>query len=101
MPKEKVLDAILRKYGVSREEVCYVGDDLPDLGIMKQIGLPVAVANATPMVKKIAGYITEKQGGSGAVREVCDLILEVQGKLEEALNANFSADASKRKGKNA
>ncbi len=100
MPKEKVLDEILTKYKVSREEVCYVGDDIPDLGIMKQIGFPVAVANATRVAKEIAAYITVKPGGSGAVREVADLILEVQGKYQEALNANLDPATLKRKRQN-
>jgi len=89
MPKDKVLDEILRKYHVTPEEICYVGDDIADLGIMKRIGLPVAVANAIPLIKDLSSYITEKPGGSGAVREVTDLILKVQGKLDEALKANI------------
>jgi 3-deoxy-D-manno-octulosonate 8-phosphate phosphatase (KDO 8-P phosphatase) len=89
MPKDKVLDEILRKYHVTPEEVCYVGDDIADLGIMKRIGLPVAVANAIPLIKDLSSYITEKAGGSGAVREVTDLILKVQGKLDEAYKANL------------
>jgi 3-deoxy-D-manno-octulosonate 8-phosphate phosphatase (KDO 8-P phosphatase) len=89
MPKDKVLDEILRKYHVTPEEICYVGDDIADLGMMKKIGLPVAVANATPVIKDISSYVTEKAGGSGAVREVTDLILKVQGKFDEALKANI------------
>jgi 3-deoxy-D-manno-octulosonate 8-phosphate phosphatase (KDO 8-P phosphatase) len=89
MPKDKVLGEILRKYQVTLEEICYVGDDIADLGIMKKIGFPVAVANAIPMIKDISSYITEKPGGSGAVREVTDLILKVQGKFDEALKANI------------
>ena len=89
MPKDKVLNKILMKYNVTLEEICYVGDDIADLGIMKIIGFPVAVANATPVIKDISSYITEKPGGSGAVREVTDLILKVQGKLDEALKANI------------
>jgi 3-deoxy-D-manno-octulosonate 8-phosphate phosphatase (KDO 8-P phosphatase) len=89
MPKEKVFDKILMKYQVTPEKICYVGDDIADLGIMRKIGFPVAVANATPVIKEISSYVTEKQGGSGAVREVTDLILKVQGKFEEALKANI------------
>ena len=89
MPKVKVLDEILTKYHVTPEKICYVGDDIADLGMMKKVGLPIAVANATPVIKDIASYITEKPGGSGAVREVTDLILKVQGKFEEALKANI------------
>jgi 3-deoxy-D-manno-octulosonate 8-phosphate phosphatase (KDO 8-P phosphatase) len=89
MPKEKVLDEILMKYQVTPEEICYVGDDIADLGMMKKVGFPVAVANATPVIKDISSYVTEKQGGSGAVREVTDLILKVQAKFDEALKANI------------
>jgi 3-deoxy-D-manno-octulosonate 8-phosphate phosphatase (KDO 8-P phosphatase) len=96
MPKEKVLNEILRKYHVTPEEICYVGDDIADLGMMKKVGFPVAVANATPEIKNIASYVTEKVGGSGAVREVTDLILKVQGKFDEALKANIDPRHLKR-----
>ena len=89
MPKDKILNKILIKYNVTPEEICYVGDDIADLVMMKKIGLPVAVANATPVIKDISSYVTEKAGGSGAVREVTDLILKVQGKFDEALKANI------------
>ena len=89
MPKKKVLDNILMKYNVTPEEICYVGDDIADLGIMEIIAFPVAVANATSVIKDISSYVTEKSGGSGAVREVTDLILKVQGKFDEALRANI------------
>ncbi len=63
---------------VSPREVCFVGDDTNDIGIMSYVGVPIAVANAMPEVKKIAAYVTEKNGGEGAVREVCDLIIEAK-----------------------
>ena len=63
----------------------YIGDDLPDLDIIRQVGLGVAVANAVPHVKEFAAWQTEQSGGCGAVREVCDLILNAQQKQEEAL----------------
>ena len=56
--------------------IVYVGDDLPDLPIMQQVGLSIAVTNAVPEVKKIADYVTERGGGDGAVREVCDMLLQ-------------------------
>ena len=96
MPKEKVLDEILMKYQVTPEEICYVGDDIADLGMMKKVGFPVAVANANPVIKAISSYVTEKPGGSGAVREVTDLILKVQGKFDDALKANIDPRHLKR-----
>jgi 3-deoxy-D-manno-octulosonate 8-phosphate phosphatase (KDO 8-P phosphatase) len=68
------------------ENFAYIGDDLPDLPIMQQVGLSVAVANAVNEVKKIAHYNTELRGGHGGVREVCDFILSSQNKKDTALN---------------
>jgi 3-deoxy-D-manno-octulosonate 8-phosphate phosphatase (KDO 8-P phosphatase) len=69
-------EKILSKLNLTDEDVCYVGDDLPDLGIMKRIILPVTVPNAIQTIKKNAKYITKKNGGSGAVREVCELLIQ-------------------------
>ncbi|MDI9818352.1 MULTISPECIES: HAD family hydrolase [unclassified Legionella] len=68
------------------EEFAYIGDDLPDLPIIQQVGLGVAVANAVHQIKEFAVWQTEKQGGKGAVREVCELILSAQGKQDIALS---------------
>ncbi|MCX5708420.1 MAG: HAD-IIIA family hydrolase [Candidatus Omnitrophica bacterium] len=84
-PKTSVLDKIIKIYKVTPDELCFVGDDLVDLCLMKKIGLPVAVANAAPEIKKAALYVTAKSGGRGAVRELAELILKTQGKWEEAL----------------
>lgn len=84
-PKSAVLNGILKKYKLNSDEVCFVGDDIVDLGIMKKVGLPVAVANAAAEIKQIACYITLKPGGRGAVREVAELILKSQGKWEEVI----------------
>ncbi len=67
------------------EEFAYIGDDLPDVPIMQQVGLGVAVANAVQSVKEIATWQTELTGGRGAVREVCDLILNAQNKMDLAI----------------
>jgi 3-deoxy-D-manno-octulosonate 8-phosphate phosphatase (KDO 8-P phosphatase) len=84
-PKTKVLGKILNKYKVVPQQICFVGDDLIDLCLMKKVGLPVAVANACEEVKDAAYYITKRCGGRGAVREVIELILKSQGRWEEAL----------------
>ena len=70
------------------EQIAYVGDDLPDLPIMQQVGMSVAVANAAGVVKDCADWITVNHGGSGAVREVCDMILSAQNKTQQAVQ-NF------------
>jgi len=63
-------------------DVCYVGDDLPDIPPMRAAGFPVAVADAVREVKDVAAYVTETPGGRGALREVAEMILRAQGKWE-------------------
>lgn len=84
LPKEKMLDVIREKYKVGAENVCFVGDDLIDIGMIRKVGLGVAVNDAAIEVKKAADYITVKNGGEGAVREVVDLIIKAQ-KLEKKI----------------
>ena len=85
LPKTKVYEKILKKYGLRNEEVCFVGDDLVDLCVLKRVGVPVATHNACPEIKKAVLYITEKDGGRGAVREVAELILKCKGLWGKAL----------------
>ncbi|MFN3530998.1 MAG: KdsC family phosphatase [Candidatus Brocadia sp.] len=73
---------IIEKYALRDEEVCYIGDDLIDLPILRRVGFPVAVANASPLVKKHAAYITKAKGGGGAVREAAEKILKFQDKWD-------------------
>lgn len=82
-PKSSILDKILKKYKLDASEVCFVGDDLVDLGLMKIVGFPIAVFNAAPDIKNAAAYITLRHGGRGAVREVAELILKSQGRWDE------------------
>jgi len=84
-PKAAVLDKILKKYKVNAEEICFAGDDLVDLCLMKKVGFPVAVFNACPEIKQQAAYVTLREGGRGAVREVVELILKAQGKWQELI----------------
>lgn len=71
---------ILAKYSLKDEEVCYIGDDLIDLPLFYRVGFPVAVANAMPIVKQYASYVTKVKGGCGAVREVAEKIIKFQEK---------------------
>ncbi|MBT7953535.1 MAG: 3-deoxy-manno-octulosonate-8-phosphatase KdsC [Gammaproteobacteria bacterium] len=82
--KQTAITELMQKTGVNREETAYVGDDLIDLPAMNQAGLAIAVANAQPLVLQRADWVTEKAGGQGAVREVCEMILKAQGLLETA-----------------
>ncbi|WP_120996867.1 HAD family hydrolase [Stutzerimonas urumqiensis] len=82
-----VLDQILSETGFAREQVAYLGDDLPDLPVMRRVGLGMAVANAAPFVRSHAHGVTQARGGEGAAREFCELIMQAQGTLEAALAA--------------
>ena len=74
------LERLAARLGVSFEQCAFVGDDLPDLAVMKRCGFAVAVANAAEAVKASAHYVTRAAGGHGAVREFCDLVLASQGR---------------------
>lgn len=84
-PKTAVLDKILKKYNLSADEVCFVGDDLVDLCLLERVGFPIAVCNAALEIKQAALYVTERAGGYGAVREVAELILKSQGRWQEMI----------------
>ena len=77
---------VLRKTGAKESEVAYLGDDLPDLTIMRRVGLAVAVGNAAPEVKRAADYRTKADGGKGAARELVELILKSKGIWEEMID---------------
>jgi 3-deoxy-D-manno-octulosonate 8-phosphate phosphatase (KDO 8-P phosphatase) len=73
--KLKVLQDLAARKKVAPDEVAYIGDDLNDLSAMECVGLACAVADAAEPVKAIAHYVTQRRGGDGAVREVCELII--------------------------
>jgi len=86
-PKLEAYKKLARELGVKDDEVCFIADDLPDLAVLKQVGLAVAPANAVPEVKKIAHYVTAKKGGDGAVREIIELILKAHGRWPKIMKA--------------
>lgn len=83
--KIPILAEIMADAGLAKEQIAYIGDDLTDVVVMHRVGLAIATANARPEVKAHAQYVTEAPGGSGAVREVVELILKSQGYWEEIL----------------
>jgi len=89
MDKVKAFNKALRKFRVKPEEVCFIGDDLIDLPVLKRVGFAVGVPNAVEEVKQHAHHITERAGGHGAVRELCDLILKSQNKWDLATAKYF------------
>lgn len=84
--KLTALHELLKNTGISAEHVAYMGDDLPDLAAIKTVKLGITVPNAMPFVQQHADHVTSRPGGKGAVREVCELILAAQGKLEDQLH---------------
>ncbi len=81
--KADVLEGILEAHRLSPEHVACMGDDVVDVPLLRRVGFAVTVADAPEYVRAQAHYVTEKGGGKGAVRELCDLILRAQGKWEE------------------
>lgn len=76
-----VVKDLLRRKGVSWEEVAMVADDIPDLAVFTKVGLKAAVGNATAPVKRVADWTATARGGRGAVREFCDALLDARGEL--------------------
>lgn len=84
--KKEPYEKILAEEGLRDEEVCYVGDDVVDIPLLRRAGLGVAVADAVEETKHHSHLVTERGGGKGAVREVIELILKAQDKWHEALS---------------
>jgi 3-deoxy-D-manno-octulosonate 8-phosphate phosphatase (KDO 8-P phosphatase) len=83
--KTAAFEEVLGKAGVTAEEVCYMGDDLPDMPLAERVGLAVCVADGAPELKAICHYVTKRLAGHGSAREVVELILKAQGRWEEAV----------------
>ncbi len=80
--KTDAIEKLLQKYSLTWEEIAFIGDDINDIPVLKKVGFAAAPANATALNKKIADYVTKADGGHGAVREVCDLMLDLKWKGE-------------------
>ncbi|MBC5842755.1 MAG: HAD-IIIA family hydrolase [Flavobacteriaceae bacterium] len=76
-------------YGINPEQVLYMGDDIPDYHVMKLVGLPTCPQDACPEIKGISKYISHKNGGKGAVRDVVEQVMKVQGKWMESFNGKL------------
>jgi 3-deoxy-D-manno-octulosonate 8-phosphate phosphatase (KDO 8-P phosphatase) len=81
--KRAALEGVLKATGLQAAEACAVGDDLPDLPLLRTCGLAAAVADACPEVRAAAHYVTQSPGGRGAVREIVELLLRTQGRWNE------------------
>lgn len=83
--KIPILEEIVAKSGIPLAEIAYVGDDLTDVVIMRRVGLAIATANARHEVKRVAHHVTAAPGGSGAIREVAELLLQAHGRWSDIL----------------
>jgi 3-deoxy-D-manno-octulosonate 8-phosphate phosphatase (KDO 8-P phosphatase) len=83
--KLEAFEAVLLRRGIAWEEVSFVGDDLPDLPILRRVALPVAVANAAPEVRAVVRWTTVASGGHGAVREFSEALLRARGNWAETV----------------
>ena len=77
--KLPVLEQIVKERGFTMEEVSYMGDDLPDICILEKVGLACCPNDAVDEVKNISDFISSKEGGRGAIRELCDFVLNAKG----------------------
>jgi len=84
-PYQEILD----KQGLSNEQVAYVGDDLMDLPILRRVGFSATVSDAHPDVLPLVDYVTQRPGGRGAVREVCDLLIKAGGHWRQVTDRYF------------
>ncbi|MEW6990280.1 3-deoxy-manno-octulosonate-8-phosphatase KdsC [Colwelliaceae bacterium 6441] len=87
--KLPALKNIIKTQGLSADQVAYIGDDMPDYQCMEYVGLSVAVNDAHPTILALADYTTTIKGGFGAVREVCDIIMQSQNTLKYATGASI------------
>lgn len=81
--KKEVFSQILQKNNLDSSRAAFIGDDIIDIPVLKAAGFSVAVSDALDIVKKTADYVTNNKGGRGAVREVCEMLLQAQGRWPE------------------
>jgi len=81
--KLAVFEQILKEKNILPDAVAYVGDDVVDIPVLRRVGFAATVADGSHYVKDVADYITEREGGRGAVREICELIMKARGQWSE------------------
>jgi 3-deoxy-D-manno-octulosonate 8-phosphate phosphatase (KDO 8-P phosphatase) len=79
------MQTLLAELNLAAEAAAYMGDDVVDLPVMRRMGLSISVPNAPQVVRDHAHYLTQREGGCGAVREACELIMSAQGTLDAQL----------------
>ncbi len=83
--KSDAMNDLLNKLNLTRDAAAYMGDDVVDLPVMRNVGLAISVPDAPQLVRENAHYITQHRGGNGAVREACELLMHAQGTLDRQL----------------
>lgn len=83
--KLEAFEALLKRRGVRWDEACFLGDDLPDLPLLRRVALPIATGNACPEVRELAAFTTKAGGGHGAVREFAEAFLRARGSWAEVV----------------
>ncbi len=87
--KVKTFNKYLKLYNLTAAEVLYMGDDIPDFHVMQLVGIPTCPQDAVPEIKAISTYVSHKNGGRGAVRDVIEQVMRVQGKWMEYFDAKY------------
>ena len=80
-------ESMIAQWGLNDQEMAYMGDDLPDLPVMARVKLAITAANANPLIEAHADWQTQRPGGNGAVREVCDTFLQIHQCLSQCMEA--------------
>ena len=84
--KLEALQDLMKEFDIKLEEIAYIGDDIPDICVLKKVGLPCCPNDAVDEVKAVAKFVCSKNGGRGAVREVCDFILKETNKYQDIID---------------
>ena len=92
--KRPVAKEIIEQLELAPEQVCYIGDDLPDAPVIRLVGLGVAVSDAAEEVRQCADYVTHAPGGHGAVREIVEMILKSQHRWESLIQRYLGEDGA-------
>ena len=87
--KVEQMDEFFDIYEINAENVLYMGDDIPDLKVMQMVGLPCCPQDAVPEIKAICSYVSHKNGGKGAVRDIIEQVMKVQGKWNNNFDAKY------------
>jgi len=87
--KVETFDEYIDIHQIKQEHILYMGDDIPDYHVMKLVALPTCPQDASPEIKGISKYISHKNGGKGAVRDVIEQVMKVQGKWMESFDAKY------------